>query len=131
QEFVSLESTGRNETVGGIAGTVHKLQYVDRSGAKRSEEVVLSDDPQVVEMTAVFGRTAARFQQNAGVDNAGAHALLQELESRQLGLLRFANHYRLVAMDSEPPSPTRFQLPTPPMQMQGLEALLPALTGRR
>ncbi len=131
QKFVSLEPTQRQETVGGIAGTVYKLQYIDRSGKQRSEEVVLGKDADVAELTRVFGRTAATFQQNTGVDNAGAQELLQQLDSRKLGVLRFANHYRLVALDTTPPSPSRFELPTPPMQLQGLEALIPALTGRR
>lgn len=132
QQFIGLKATGRSETVGGIAGKVHTLEYIDRTGKRRSEEVVLSGHAEVAEMTNRFGRIAATFQQNSGVDNTGAQQLLQELERRKMGVLRFADHYRLERLDTTPPSQARFQLPSAPMQLPaGLEALVPGLTGRR
>lgn len=134
QEFIGLKSTGRSETVGGIAGKVHTLEYIDRAGKRRSEEVVLSEHAEVAEMTNRFGRIAATFQQNSGVDNAGAQQLLRELDRRKMGILRFADHYRLESLNTATPSQARFQLPAAPMQLpalQGLEALVPGLTGRR
>jgi len=129
--FVSLEPTGRKETVGGLTGTVHHLTYVDRNGRRRTEEAVLSDNPALAELTRNFGQVATAFQQSTGVDNQGARDLLQELASRELGLLRFADHYRLVSLDTTTPPASYFQLPGSPLQLQGLESLLPALTGSR
>lgn len=132
--FTSLTSTGRKETVAGIPGAIHQLKYVDRGGRQRTEEIVLTENAEIAQMTRSFGRTAAAFQQNAGVDNAGSQALLDELSSRNLGLLRFANHYRLVSLQTTPPAPSRFELPAAPMQLpalQGLGGLIPGLGGKR
>lgn len=131
QQFISLEATGRQETVAGLSGKVYDLQYIDRAGQQRKEELVLGNAADLVELTTAFGRTAASFQQQAGIENTGARRLLQELETRELGMLRFGQHYRLVALDTTPPAPSRFELPAMPMQLQGLESLIPALTGRR
>lgn len=134
RSFTSLTSTGRYETVAGIRGAIHQLKYVDRGGRQRTEEIVLSEHPEVAQMTRSFGRAAAAFQQGAGVDNEGSRALLRELENRNLGLLRFANHYQVVALQTTAPSPARFQLPAAPMQLpglQGLGSLIPGLGGAR
>src|SRR3546814_9286413 len=49
--FVSLEPTDREETVGGLTGTVYHLTYVDRNGRRRTEEAVLSKNPALAELT--------------------------------------------------------------------------------
>src|SRR5690606_3381564 len=83
RSFISLTATRRTESVAGIAGTIHELKYVDRGGKQRTEEVVLSENPDIARMTTSFGRAAAAFQQGAGVDNSGSTALLKELETRK------------------------------------------------
>lgn len=129
--LVSLEDTGKRETVAGLAGTIYRLTYVDRQGQTRTEEAVLGKQAGVAELTQAFGRIAADFQRSTGVDNQGALSLLRELEQRRLGLLRFGRHYQLVSLDERTPAAARFALPAQAMQLNGLENLLPGLLGTR
>lgn len=129
--FVSLEPTGKKESVAGLPGQVYRLTYVDRQGKTRTEEAVLGNTPELVQMTQAFGRIATDFQRNTGVDNQGAQALLGELQARNLGLLRFGRHYRLVSLNPATPPAARFALPNTPLQLGGLEQLIPGLLGTR
>lgn len=129
--FISLEATGGRETVAGLAGALYRLSYVDRQGKTQAAELVLGAQPAVVELTQAAGNLAADFQRRSGVANQGAQDLLRELAQRNLGLLRFGRHFRLVSLDERTPSADRFTLPAQAMQLKQLENLLPGLLGRR
>lgn len=134
QRLVSLTDSGRAQTVGGVRGTIHRLVYVDRSGNERSEDVVLTRDPEVAELTRHFGQAALAFQQSTGVDSSGGQALMQTLDQRGLGLLRFGKHYELASLDRTPPAASRFALPSSSVGvpgLNGLEQLIPGLGQRR
>ncbi len=130
QRVVSLTDTGRAETVGGVRGTVQRLVYVDRAGRERTEDVVLTKDPDVAELTSRFGQAVLAFQQSSGVDNAGGQDLMRMLDQRGLGLLRFGKHYQLASFDRTRPDASRFALPAS-SGLGGLEQLIPGITGRR
>lgn len=129
--LIALEDTGQRETVAGLSGAVYRLTYVDRQGHTRTEAAVLGAQAAVVELTQAVGRVAADFQRSTGVDNQGARDLLRELDRRQLGLLRFGQHYRLASLDQRTPDADRFALPAQAMNLNGLENLLPGLLGNR
>ena len=129
QRLVSLEDTGRAQTVGGVRGTIHRLTYIDRGGQQRTEEVVLTRDAEVAELTRNFGQAALAFQQSSGVDNSGGQALMQTLDQRGLGLLRFGKHYELTSLDRTRPAASRFAVPAS-SGLSGLEQLIPGLQRR-
>ena len=125
QKFVSLDSTGRSETVAGFPGAVYKLVYIDGNGQRRSEEAVLGSQPGIVELSQSLGHVATTLLLLAKSNTHGATELVQELARRKLGLLRFGTKLRLVSLNSTAPAAARFVLPAAPMQMpQGLEGLL-------
>src|SRR5690606_24583351 len=98
KRFVDLKATKRNESVAGFQGTIYELTYVDRAGRSHTEEMVLTTNKQIAELTRSVGRVAAAFQRDAGVDNVGARELLQTLESRGLGLLRYTDKFQLISL---------------------------------
>lgn len=120
---VSLQPTGKTETIAGINGDVHTLTYVTRGGQQRSLEAVLSTDPRVAELTHNVGQIAVAFQRSTGVDNQGAQELLRLLQTRNVGLLRVGADFRLAALNANAPAAERLQLPESPLSLQGLESL--------
>ncbi|GAA5233804.1 hypothetical protein FOZ76_07060 [Verticiella sediminum] len=129
QQLLSLEPTGRSETVAGIRGEQYAVNYIDRSGRNRTENVVLSTDPDVVTLTRAVGQAAIDFQQRTGVDTQGARALLAELDKQNRGLLGFGQHYRLASLERGAPPAERFALPGAPMQLPSLNDLQGLISG--
>jgi hypothetical protein len=125
QKFVSLDPTGRNETVAGFQGAVYKLVYTDGNGKRRSEEAVLGKQPSIVELSQSLGHVAINLMRLAKHDTQGSTELVNELQKRNLGLLRFGAKLRLISLNTATPNASRFVLPASPMDMsQGLGGLL-------
>lgn len=103
-EVTSLDATGETETVAGLEGDVYQLAWVDKAGNAHTDELVLSDNPQVRELSAGFD---AYQQSVTGEPDAIAVALAE----RELGLLRFGDRFRLTSLSTESPAPERFTLP--------------------
>lgn len=131
QKFVSLDATGRNETVAGFQGSVYKLVYTDGNGKRRSEEAVLGKQPSIVELSQSLGHVAINLMQLAKHDTRGSTELVNELRKRNLGLLRFGAKLRLISLNTAAPNASRFVLPSAPMDLsQGLGGLLQGM-GRK
>jgi len=103
-EVTSLEATGETETVAGLEGDVYQLTWVDKAGTAHTDELVLSDNVQIRELSAGFD---AYQQSVTGEPDAIAAALAE----RELGLLRFGDRFRLTALSTESPASERFTLP--------------------
>ncbi|WP_043769340.1 hypothetical protein [Algiphilus aromaticivorans] len=111
--FHGLEATGRNETVAGISGEVHVLDFTDHNGRRQQKEVVLSDDQRVVEMQRAFLRMTKTMADAAGTDTAGAADFEAALGSR--GVLRMGNEMRVAEISGDDPGSARLELPSKPM----------------
>ncbi|MFT3802566.1 MAG: hypothetical protein QM766_15280 [Burkholderiaceae bacterium] len=131
REIVSLTDTGKRETVAGIAGSLYHLVYVDQTGQKMRAELVLSRDARVVELTRGLHGLLTRMQQAAKVKlPPGAGKLEQTLESKQLGVLRYADRFLVTRLDGRTPADARFALPSSTLAVPDLSGLKSILGGR-
>ena len=112
QSVAGVESTGREETVAGIAGEVYEIRWTDADGASHVDEAVLSDDPLLLEMSSAFKAFARAL---AGEE--AEHPMNEALESRGLAALRFGDRYEVTAISDETPPAGHFELPAEPMDL--------------
>lgn len=124
-EFVSLEATGRTETVAGIEGEVYLLTMREE-GEERTEDVVMSDDERAIEFRdALFMMARATM---AALDNPESKANSEEMEARLrdtgMGILRVGQEMTVSRITGERVAAARFELPAEPMDMQGLGAMM-------
>lgn len=125
--FGELRRTSRRETVAGIHGEVYTLEFWTRKGEHRTVDIVLSSDPDIVQLTGAMGNIALALQQTLGTDTQGAQELIHALQQRGLGVLRAGPDIRLVGIDRATPPPDRFRLPAQPVALPDLRSLLPGL----
>ena len=123
--LISLEDTGRNETVAGIEGDVYQVRFEDASGMERSETLVLSTDKRVLEfndamlqMVSVAAELASTEVQEQGQDFQNR---LQELNA---GVLRFGDQMQIISLSGDPVPEERFALPAAPMDIRNLGSML-------
>ena len=123
--FVRLTDTQRQETVGGIAGTVHELVYTDGDGKQRMVELVMSTDPTLAAMTTQVLELAQAVHAVAATSGQeGVRQLAQEVNNRNLGLLRFGNDLTLQRLETAAVPENRFTLPQGAANLQqGLQGL--------
>lgn len=110
----SLEATGERETVAGIAGEVHRISWTDAGGTQHQDTAVLSEDPLARALTDAFGRSVGAISGRAE-DPFGEAAL-----ARDLGVLRFSDKFKVVAISGDEPPGSQFELPAEPMSLQDL-----------
>lgn len=111
----SVEATGATDTVAGVEGRVYRMSYTEANGAHKSAEMVLTDDPLVVEMTRVYFGALSGM---AGADTT--HTFLDSLPGKDRGLLRMGTQLRVDSISRADPSASMFELPAKPMDMQSL-----------
>lgn len=115
----NVEPTGRAETVAGIRGDVYRVTATDGRGETRTDEWVLSDDPLVKEMTrAYYGSMKPMFGLSEEEDPLARWEA--KLPAGQTGVLRAGDQYRIISISSEEPAPSAFELPAPPMDLEGM-----------
>jgi hypothetical protein len=109
----SFEATGATETVAGVKGDVYRMQWTDAHGKHKTQDVVLTDDPTVVEMTrAYFGSVSSMF------GNSDASRFQDKMPGNDQGLLRVGDQFRVESISHENPADSRFKLPAKPMSLQ-------------
>lgn len=136
QEFHSLKPTGRSETVAGVNGKVYLLDYRPAEGERKQVEVVLSDDRAVREVTAAmnsYGRTMLAAMGMQAPD--GSRKLQGEIDTRNLGMLRFGTELKAIRVSSSMPAEANFRLPAEPTAMPNIPGLgaggLAAILGQK
>lgn len=121
-KVIQLSQTGGEETVAGIRGQVWSLRYQDSDGQSRQEEMVLSDDARVLELTrAMTGLSTAMMAALGQEPPQGLDSLQARLEGK--GILRMGQSMRVIALDGGLPPISRFSLPAAPTAMPGIEGL--------
>ncbi len=124
ERLIGLHATGRTETVAGLRGEVHVLEYVDAKGKKRTEEVVLSNNARAWELTQAMERMARTFSASAGVDKRpGETELWKQLNGKRAGVLRYGSQMTVVSLSGKNPSSSRFELPSAPQTLPNLGAM--------
>lgn len=122
--FIGLSDTGRNETVAGISGDVHILKYVDNDGQEHADEVVLSSNGAVRELTAAMQSIGTSFAVAAGNGQTqGAKDLWSSLSGKKVGVLRYTDQMQVVSISGSSPAASRFELPSEPQQLPNFGAL--------
>ncbi|KGE04403.1 hypothetical protein [Pseudohaliea rubra] len=127
-EFVSLEKTGRSETVAGIKGEVYLLT-TNEDGEERTQEVVMSDDKRAIEFRdALFmmGRAAMEAFDDYQLPEDDKD-VQKQLEAMNLGVLRVGEDMTVTSLSGDSIATARFELPAEPMDMQGLGAMMGAM----
>lgn len=107
--IVSLQATGAQASVAGIEGRVYRVKLRDDQGNTQTRQLVLTDDPVVVEMTSTYLHALSAF---LGQDRM-SH-LMQKLPADDRGLLRAGDNYRLQSISAHAPDPGLFVLPGKP-----------------
>ncbi|MBB3139248.1 hypothetical protein [Halomonas organivorans] len=109
----ALEATGEQETIAGLEGDVYRLQWTDKAGNAHDDTLVLSDDPQVRELMAVFHA----YQQSM---TGESDPIATELEERELGMLRFSDRFQIAELSDETPQADIFELPEDAMTFEDM-----------
>lgn len=123
-EILELRSLGRNETLAGITGQLHELVYLDAEGDRQTEEVVLSTDPAVCELTQVMLQLSRVLVTILGQPVDPLDALERILQNGRQGLLRIGSEVRLASLSTKTPAVERFVLPAQPGSMPNLGVLM-------
>jgi hypothetical protein len=128
-EVVSLEKTGRSETIAGIKGDVYDLRFVDEDGKEQNEELVLSDDSRALDFRDALFLMMGAAVQALDIDETtdGAKVMRNQLEALDAGILRYGGDLTLTRIDGDSVDPERFTLPAEPMDMSNLGALFGAM----
>lgn len=120
--FLALEPLPRRETHAGIAGTVHRLRYLDGDGEPREEEMVLSTDPRAVELGRALLAVTATARDSVELPLFPDEAHLRAAVGGR-GVLRFGREFRVLTLDAAPPPAERFELPSMPLQLPSFGGL--------
>lgn len=123
--FVNLTGPGRIETIAGFSGRVWVLTTADKAGRERQDEVVLTADPRVRELTEALLATGRIVGQALPeLDPQANEQLARELRNRGTGLLRVGSSFLLERLDHTTPAPQRFVLPAAPSTLPAIGDLL-------
>ena len=123
-KLISLQNTGRKETRAGFLGEVYAITYLDRSGKKHVEELVVSSDPRARELTSLWRSVNQAFY--GGAIQPEENDLQRQLESNGQGLLRFSYYYQVDSLSDAQPDLSRFSLAPPPAPVAPKPVLLSA-----
>ena len=124
-EFISMEDTGRNETVAGIKGDVYEFSYRDENGKTITEELVVSDDDRALEFRdALFSMSTVAEAISTPDAVEQGREMQERFENMNLGVLRYGAEMKVTAISGETIQAERFELPAEPMNLQGLGDML-------
>jgi hypothetical protein len=121
-EVQALESTGRRETVAGLAGQVYTLRYRDEAGASQTREIVLGHEGALRELSEVMQHYASLMSRATGKP-AKPDALNAAIAQRHTGMLRMGTEVQLARFSRQAPAPQRLALPAEPMKMPDLSGM--------
>lgn len=112
-EVVAMEPAGTEETVAGITGERYRITWTDRDGERHVDEAVLTGHEVLVSLAMAMrdlAEGAAALDGRADPDVLG-----DRLVSEGLGLLRFGDRYRVMAVSGAEPPAAAFELPAEPL----------------
>ncbi|HET7371135.1 MAG TPA: hypothetical protein VFK45_09895 [Gammaproteobacteria bacterium] len=107
-----IKATGRTDTVAGIEGQVYVINMTDANGNQKTQEVVLTDEPVVVEMTRSYMNAIGTMFNAQGPVN-----FWKSLPAEQQGLLRSGDDFYVTEIEATDPPDELFELPAKPMSL--------------
>lgn len=113
ETVVSIEPTGRSETVAGFDGELHQVAWVDADGEQHIDNAVLTDAPLAVELADAFSTLAATTQEGEVDPRQLA------VRERGLAILRYGDSYTVTALSGEGRPEGAFVLPAEPTDLLG------------
>lgn len=118
-EVHGLKATGSSETVAGIPGEVHILDFSDEAGERRQAELVLSDDRRARDLQKAFNNMATTF---ASVMDEQQLEMLREMEKvlDGRGILRYDQEMQVESFADGAPDASRFELPGKPQDLRAI-----------
>ncbi len=122
-KLLSLEPTGRSETVAGIKGEVYDVRFIDHEGKERSSDIVLAKDPRAVEFQRALFTMTSSMARAAGEQVEGPEELQRRLTKMNMGTLRFGRDMWVTAITDRDIDPARFVLPAEPTDMSAIGAM--------
>ncbi len=108
----SVQPTGKTPTVAGIKGVQYRVTVKQGDGTSKTVDMVLTDNPLVVEMTHAYVTT---FEPMVG-DNRMDH-WLAKLPAGERGVLQVGNEFRLTSISGDTPPASDFTLPAKPQNI--------------
>lgn len=129
-ELISMDNTGRKETVAGIPGEVYLLRFTDENGQEQQEEMVLSKDRRALEfrdaMFLMLEVMSKLTQADSGAASTmeSSEKIQARLASMNSGVLRYGQEMTVTSLDSKAVDPARFELPAEPLNFEGLGSML-------
>jgi len=128
-EVVSLDETGRAETVAGIRGDVYELTVIE-DGRERTQEIVMSDDPRAVEFRdALFAMSVIGQELLNDEQRRESEDLSSRLKGLDMGVLRVGADMTVTAIDDNEVPESRFALPAEPMDVPSLGGMFSGMLG--
>lgn len=128
-EVVSIDKTGRRETVAGIPGEVWIFHYTDADGVEQSEEMVVSSDPRAAEFRDAMQDFGRSMMITMGQDPDAVGAMDDTLDTEGVGMLRVGDSMKVVSISRDTVSESRFELPAAPTDMSALSGLFSGAAG--
>lgn len=121
-KLISLDKTGKTESIAGIKGDVYTMVW-DDNGTPRTSEIVLSQDKAVVDYTRAWINFGDRMADIFDIQRESDNDLRDTIVDEKVGILRMDDQFILTSLTTQRPSPATFELPADPMQVPNMEGL--------
>ena len=115
EEVVSIEPTGRTETIAGMQGELHMVTWIDEADERHTDNAVLSDAPLALEIAAAFETLAETTSSSGEVDPRQ-----RAVRDRGLAILRYADSYVVVSASEDGRPAGAFELPAEPTDLSAM-----------
>jgi hypothetical protein len=120
--LISLDKTGKKETVAGIEGDIYKMNW-DDNGTLRNSIIVLSKDKHVIDYTKAWIHFGDRMADALDIKRNAENDLREKISKKKVGILRLDDQFVLTSLSTDSPPSSKFELPAEPMAIPDMGAL--------
>ncbi len=115
-ELIDISDTGKTEQIAGYTGKVYRMKWRDKDGVKTSE-VVLSNDPDVVEFSHAWMYMAGVMTKIVSRQDLSKNSIGEYLQQKNLGMLRLGKDFLVRSIKPGPLPAERFIVPRSTFKM--------------
>lgn len=124
-KVLSLEATGRSETLGGIQGEVYELRFIDHNGKEQQADMVLSKDPLARGFRDAIQSMAMTMADSLDKDTfkseiEAGEQMQAKLQDLNMGVLRYGKDMQIRSIKDTSVDAARFELPAQPTDLGGM-----------
>lgn len=121
-KVLSLDATGKSETLGGIQGEVYELRYVDHNGKEQKADMVLSKDPLARGFRDAIQSMAMTMAESLDKDTfkdelEAGEQMQAKLQALNMGVLRYGQDMQIRSIKDTGVAAERFALPAEPTDL--------------